>query len=121
MTTLYQLHIDKEIVPDWSGDIYHSRLYHSHQACMEGCLEEEIFEIGKALYDHGDFTEDIEGLDGEDSGEFKNRFEAGDKAVAAYIKNVRTWLLCVSNKPFYGDASVGWNILAFELAGEKSP
>ena len=118
MKKLFQLHIDKVIVPDWSSDIYHSRLYPSYDACVDGCLTEELFAIGKTLWDRGDFTEDVEDLDCDDAEELKERYNAGDKEVMAYIQNVRQWLRNLSNPSFYGDGSMEWRILKFEVVND---
>jgi hypothetical protein len=123
MIKLYQLHIDKEIVRDWCGGIFFSRLYHSVQECTNGCLNEEIFDIGEALWNNADFpanTEDMADIDCDDADELKAKYLAGDKAVVAYIDNVRKWLITDHNKSFYGDYSVVWNVLGFELVGKPS-
>ena len=118
MKKLYQLHIDKEIVPDWTSDIFHSRLYHSNESCMNGCLTEELFEIGKVLWDRGDFTEEVGDMSCDEADELKDRYHAGDKEVIAYMENVRQWLRRLSNKGFYDDWSMVWNVLVFELVSD---
>ena len=120
MTKLWQLHIDKEIVPDWTSDIFHSRLYHSHEACMDGCLTDELFEIGKVLWERGNFTEAVGNMECDDAEELKNRYDAGDQEVVAYMESVRQWLRRLSNKGFYGDWSMVWNMLKFDLVSETS-
>jgi hypothetical protein len=126
MTKLYQLHIDKEIVPDWCSDIYHSRLYRSTEACMDGCLTEELFGIAAALWRHVDIPKDAEGVPEIDFDEIeeiedklKDSCEAGDKKTVDYIENVRQWLRRLSNKSFFGDWSMVWNILEFEVVNES--
>jgi hypothetical protein len=93
---------------------------------MDGCLTEELFGIAAALWRHVDIPKDAEDVpeidydEIEDIGDkLKEHYEAGDKEVIEYLENVRQWLRRLSNKSFFGDWSMVWHILEFEVVHES--
>jgi acyl carrier protein phosphodiesterase len=120
MTELYQLHIDKEVVPDWFGCIYHSHLYPSREQCLKGCLTDELFDIAAALGEHWDAwspTEEYPEInDYTDAGVLEKCYHSQDEEIMQYIEKVKEWLKTDAVNPFYGDGSLEINILTFSVA-----
>jgi len=120
---LHQLHIDKEIIEDWSVDIYHSRLYHSLEECKEGCFDEEIFEIADVLWRNSEITneniedDDTAELEYDDVNHLKKLYEEKNPAALALIENAREWLF--ASKKFCGDGTMSWHVCTFEVVEPK--
>ena len=49
MKSYWQIFIKKDLSHDWTGTIFISKLYHSKEACLEGCRTKEFQEIGEIL------------------------------------------------------------------------
>ena len=120
---LHQLHIDKEIVPDWSADIYHSRLYHSLDECKDGCFNEEIFEIADVLWRNSENTdesmeyEEFWDFEYDDENHLKKLYEEKNPAAMVLVENAREWLF--ASKKFSGDGTMSWRVSTFEVVEPK--
>jgi hypothetical protein len=116
MKKLYQLCIEKLIYEDWSGTIYHSRLYPNKKACICGCVNDEILNIAEIVLRHEDspHTPDI------DPDEFQELYSSGDRKARRWVRKVQTWLHGKKSNVFMeseasGDQPVFREICGFEV------
>ena len=122
--TYYLLHLEKWIVPDWSGTVFTSMLYESRDACRKGCQTKELMEFATAILGNLDARSDDQTLEEKDifalnadTDEFRERYEKEEKQVVAFADDVKKWLgksRCEDS--LLGDDSLFWEIIELQLA-----
>jgi len=88
MTKLYQLSLEKLIYEDWSGTIFHSCLYPSKKACIEGCAKEELLSIAHALLQHEDSTMKPDF----DPDDLHVLYAQGNEEACQFVADVKKWI-----------------------------
>ena len=112
---LYQLTIEAELDKEWTGTVWYSRLYPSREACLAGCPDENIMDIGETI------TRFYPALD-----EDIYDYAADAPELLEFLDEIRDWFQGDENKHFrdpceyedYGNP-LHWEIKSYHLSPDN--